>query len=141
MVKEAKQRHGIGTAAICAAVGLPCTTVKTLERMRDARLRKLAGAGPFVSASLVPVRTRCGNANCRCARGERHEAHVLTRKERGKTVTVYVPKSLLPEAREWKRIRLLLAEISALGERIVRIHARTRRAAAQNKSRAVRTRP
>ena len=120
-------------------------SVGTLERRRGAKIGKLASAGPFVAATLNAVRTRCGNPNCRCASGERHLAHTLTRKERGKTVSVYVPKHLVQEVgrwtKEWKRLRRLLAEVSELSERIVRLHARTRKAAGRNQSRAARIRP
>jgi hypothetical protein len=120
-------------------------SVGTLERRRAAKIGKLSAVGPFVAATLNVVRARCGNPNCRCASGERHLAHTLTRKERSKTVSIYVPKHLVREvgkwATEWKRVRRLLAEVSELSERIVRLDARARKAAAQNKSRAVRTRP
>ena len=118
-------------------------SVSTLERRRDVKLKSLAAVGPFISATLSKVRTRCGNPNCRCADGERHEAHLLTKKVKGRTVSAYVPKDLLPEVekwtREWKRLKKVLSEVSALNERIVRIHSRSRRAALKNKSRAVRT--
>jgi hypothetical protein len=44
-----------------------------------ARLKKLADFGPMIDGSLVVVRRRCGNPRCRCARGEKHPAHNLTR--------------------------------------------------------------
>jgi len=46
MVKEARQRHGIGTAAVCAAAGLPCTTVKRWEARLDAGLAPVQQRGP-----------------------------------------------------------------------------------------------
>jgi hypothetical protein len=118
-------------------------SVSTLATRRDAKLKSLAAVGPFISATLSKVRTRCGNPNCRCAGGERHEAHLLTKKVKGRTVSAYVPKDLLPEVekwtREWKRLKKVLSEVSALNERIVRLHSRSRRAALKNKSRAART--
>jgi len=118
-------------------------SVNTLEKRRDAKLKSLAAVGPFISATLSKVRTRCGNPNCHCADGERHEAHLLTKKVKGRTVSSYVPKDLLPEverwAREWKRLKKVLSEVSALSERIVRIHSRSRKAATKNKSLAART--
>ena len=118
-------------------------SVNTLEKRRDAKLKSLAAAGPFISATLSKVRTRCGNPNCRCADGERHEARLLTKKVKGRTVSAYVPKDLLPEVERWarerKRLKKVLSEVSALSERIVRIHSRSRKAATKNKSRAART--
>lgn len=88
------------------------------EVRRDAQLKKLAGLRPFVAASLVEVKRRCGNPRCKCARGEPHWAHVLTRKVEGRTETVHVPKDKLKEVREWveeyKRLkRLIRAETDA----------------------------
>jgi hypothetical protein len=120
-------------------------SVGTLEKRRDARLKSLASVGPFISASLSRVRTRCGNPSCRRASGERHVAHILTKKVKGKTVSAYVPKDLLTEAerwtREWKRLKKILSEVSELSERIVRVHGRSRRGALKNKSRAARIPP
>ena len=111
------------------------------EVRRDAKLKQLAARRPFVAASLCAVRRRCGNPNCKCARGELHRAHVLTRKVHGKTETVHVPKDLLGEVREWvkeyKRIKTLIRETSDLSVAILRHHGRVRRAAAAS----TRTRP
>jgi hypothetical protein len=120
-------------------------SVGTLIRKRDAKLKVLGSVGPFISSSLCKVRTRCGKPDCRCADGDRHEAHILTKKVKGRTVSLYVPKDLLPEVekwtREWKRIKKTLAEISAIDERIVRLHVRSQRAVRKNQSLAARIRP
>ena len=58
---------------------------KTLEIQRDALLKRLSKVGPFIQGSLCHKKVKCGNARCKCANGEPHEAHVLTNKVRGKT--------------------------------------------------------
>lgn len=119
-------------------------SINTLRARRDARLRELAGVGPFIAGSLAEVKIRCGNPNCRCASGERHGATILTKKVRGKSVTTHVPRELTGEVRAWaaehKRLKKLIREISELGERIIRLHVRTKRAAARNTA-ALRTSP
>lgn len=58
--------------------------IKWLERKRVALLKKLAASGPFVDGSVVKVRRRCGNKNCKCAlRGEKHESLYLMYKVKG----------------------------------------------------------
>ena len=118
---------------------------KTLEARRDVLLKRLAAAGPFVQGSLCTRKVKCGKPGCRCARGELHEACVLTRKVRGRTVTTHVPRDLRQEVDAWTRqyrqLRVLLREISQVSERIIRIHVRTNRAAARNRSRRAPTRP
>jgi hypothetical protein len=100
-------------------------------RMRESRLKKLAGRKPFVAASLNEVAVRCGRKGCHCAKGEGHPSQYLTLKQEGKTVTVYVPKHRLAEVREWvkehRRIKLLLREISDLSLGLLRAEARRRK--------------
>ena len=80
-----------------------------------ARLKKLAGFGPMVDGSLVVVRRRCGNPRCRCARGQKHPAHYLTRKVGRKTHSLYIPVALVEDVRQWnsehRRLKQLVAEI------------------------------
>lgn len=107
-------------------------SVSTLEVRRSARLRELAAVGPFVTGSLVKVQVRCGNPNCRCAGGQRHEAHIVSRKEKGRTASYHVPTELLEDVRTWaveyRKVKRLIREIASLSEQIVRLHVRTRRA-------------
>ena len=110
------------------------------EVRRDAKLKQLAACRPFVAASLCEVRRRCGNPNCKCARGEVHRAHVLTRKVNGRTETVHVPKGLLGEVKQWvreyRRIKRLIRETSDLSLEILRHHGRVSRAAAASKTKS-----
>ena len=61
---------------------------------------------------------KCGKANCKCARGERHSARVLVASEDGRLKQLYVPASLESTVRDWigrhKEIRKLLEELSEL---------------------------
>ena len=109
----------------------PKLSTAVLESRRDARIRELASVGPLLQGSLTRIRVRCGNPNCRCARGEKHQSHILTKKVRGKTKSLYVPVDMVEEVRGWieehRRVKLLLKEISELNEKIVRGHVATRR--------------
>ncbi len=103
-------------------------STKELAARRKTLLKELAQTGPFVQGSLCKVRIKCGNPRCKCARGDRHEAYVLSKKVRGKTVTTHIPRDLLDEVKSWaeeqKRIKELMREISDLSERIIRIHVK-----------------
>ena len=120
-------------------------SINTLKAQRDAKLRELAAVGPFIAGSVAAVKVRCGNPNCRCAAGERHEATILCKKVAGKSTSLHVPLELVEEVRTWskenRRLKRLVKEISDLGERIVRLHVTATRAAAKNKSRASRISP
>lgn len=101
------------------------------ELRRAAKLRALREAGPFVAGSLCRVKRRCGNANCRCARGEPHWAYVLSFKVKGKTQTVHVPKEMVTEVQAWvtehKRVKRLMAEVSKQSLAMIRGHVRASR--------------
>ena len=107
------------------------------EERRRAKLKELALCRPFVAASLCAVSRRCGNPNCKCARGEHHHAHILTFKVKGKTRTVHVPKEMVEEVQRWvnehKRIKRLIREISNHSLAIIRRHVRVNRAAVRGR--------
>jgi len=110
----------------------PKLSIGVLQARRDARLKELAGIGPVLEGSLARIGVRCGNPNCRCARGEKHPAYQVTKKVRGTTKTLYIPVDLVEEVRTWVRehrhAKQLLKEISTLSEKIVRARVPTRRA-------------
>jgi len=107
------------------------------EQRREAKLKQLAHCRPLVAASLCKVNRRCGNPNCKCARGEFHTAHVLTYKVKGKTRTVHVPKDMVEEVRQWvkehKRVKRVIGEISKTSLAIIHRHVPASRAAARGK--------
>jgi len=110
----------------------PKLSIGVLQARRDARLKELAGIGPVLEGSLARIGVRCGNPNCRCARGQKHTAHILKRQVRGKTQSLYVPVDRVEEARRWvdeyRRARKLLSEVSELNRTILRAHVGTKRA-------------
>jgi len=82
-----------------------------LRRVRDARVKQLAARCPPLAASLG-----------RQGSGGWH----VTRKQDGKTRTVYVPKDLTEEVqasiREHRRIKRLVREITELQLALIRCH-------------------
>lgn len=95
-------------------------------------LKRLAQIGPFLAASLVCVRHRCGNPRCRCVSGAGHVSWRLTYKDKGqKTVTVYVPVEMIQEVRQWvenhRRLKKLVSEISSAQLMQVRLFVREKR--------------
>ncbi len=63
-------------------------------------LRRLQRSEPMVQGSFYLLRRKCGNPNCRCARGQLHPAYVLTRSEAGKDRLYSVPKEQRAEVRK-----------------------------------------
>jgi DNA-binding transcriptional regulator LsrR (DeoR family) len=102
-----------------------------IRRMLSSRLKRVAASKPLLAASLVSVRRVCGQPSCHCHQGEKHLAHQLTYKVRGKTHTVYVPVDFTEEVRSWieehRRLKHLLQEITQLSLALVRSHAQERK--------------
>ena len=81
-----------------------------IARHLQARIKDFKLQRPLLAASLVAFRRKCGRTGCHCQSGPGHLAYHLTFKQKGKTRSVYVPKSLVPEVQQWirehKRIRV-----------------------------------
>jgi hypothetical protein len=100
--------------------------------MLQARLKRLAATGPLLAGSLGQVLRPCGPPSCRCHHGgPKHAASQLTFKDQGRSRSVYVPKDLVEEVRQWlaaqRRLDQLLHEIHQLGTALIRTHVRHRR--------------
>lgn len=100
------------------------TSIAVLERQINARIAKLGKCGQFIVGSLVESKRKCGNENCRCAKeGELHSAHILTKRENGKTKTIYVPVAMIDEVDRWSReygkVKKLIREIDQLSEKVL----------------------
>ena len=89
------------------------STTRLIQR-RDAWLKKLGELGPMTRGSLVTAKR--GN----------HIAHQLTVSVQGKTHTVYVPKDMTEEVKEWiknhRRLQRILKEVSKLNMAVIHRH-------------------
>lgn len=107
-------------------------SLKMLIKRRNAKIKKFAGIKSFVIGSTVRIKRCCGNPNCRCAKGHKHPAVLLTHKVRGKSKAIYIPVGLIEEvskwAREYKRLKELMKEISKLNWAIIHKYVPTKRA-------------
>ena len=103
-----------------------------LERKRDSLLKKLAKVKPIIDGSIVQVRRRCGNKNCKCAKSDyRHESFYLHYKVEGITKAVYIPVDIEEEVRKWseeyKWIKETIKEICKTQKEIIKRHVTERR--------------
>lgn len=106
-------------------------TPDEMERARASKLAELGRLGPLVQGSLTRREVRCGNPNCRCAHGQKHVSHQLTRKVNNRTQSVYVPVDMVEEVSRWvseyRRAKRLLKEVTELSEELLRGHVAARR--------------
>jgi hypothetical protein len=95
-------------------------------------LRHLQRQASLTPGSFYLQKRRCGKPNCRCARGELHQAWVISRSQGGASRTFMVPteqrarlRQLTSEYRRYQRARALLArrqaQVLALADRMAEL--------------------
>ncbi len=97
----------------------------TLKKRRQDKLDKLPRCGPFVAGSLNRVEKKDKHAKTTVY-------YLLTFKENGKTRSVYVPKDMAGEVRQWVRnyqkLKKAMAKVSADSIQVIRRHVPEKRA-------------
>ena len=112
---------------------------KRYERVKA----QLRGMGFIVRGSFVQQRLPCGNPNCRCRRNAkfRHGPyHSITWKEKGRTVSRFLPANVVPLYRQWNRNARFLKAILAQMHEISRAAADCVRAAQTVNRKAMKSR-
>jgi hypothetical protein len=80
------------------------------------------------------VYRKCGTPTCRCHEADeyRHRQVMVCRKEGGRSHSTHIPKDLEGEVREWheeyRRVKQVMKEISAVSEEMVRRYAGAKKA-------------
>jgi len=81
-----------------------------VERESRSMLKPLISWKEFLRATPTLRHLTCGKPNCKCRRGQKHTALVLTRIVNGKAEQLHIPKDNETVAREWiERYREILA--------------------------------
>ena len=117
------------------------TSIAMLKKQINNRIGKLGQRKEFIVGSLVESKRKCDSKKCECANGGAlHSTHILTKRENGKTKTIYIPVAMVDEVRDWtreyKNIKKLIHEIDELSEKIIAA-TKERKKAAIRSSRAV----
>jgi len=100
-------------------------SMKTIKKRRQTKLDKLGLCGPFVTGSLNRVEKKDKHAKVTVY-------YLLTFKEEGKTRSVYVPKDMVKEVRQWVRnyqkLKKAIAEVSTDSITVIRSFVQEMRA-------------
>jgi hypothetical protein len=105
-------------------------TVSIIKRRLRRKLKKMGMEQPFVAGSLTKIYRKCGNPNCRCATkgGQKHSAHLLTTKIKGKSKAIYVPVDMVEDVRKWcsnySDVKDELKIISGYCEQLIKMHVK-----------------
>ena len=97
-----------------------------LEAQRRALIRRLSQLGPWIEGSLVSTARTCGKKSCACMnQGPKHPVMYITGKQKGKTVSLYIPRKLEAEVSTWlknyKKAKELIRKISNVQKEIIRL--------------------
>ena len=97
-----------------------------LHTQRLSLLRQIQNLDPWIEGTLVTTSRKCGKDNCACHhQGPKHPVCFMTWKEEGKTVSLYIPRQLEPEVKQWaenyKKLKALIRQISEVQKQIVRL--------------------
>lgn len=88
------------------------------ERESRSKLKPIISWQEFLRATPTLRKQVCGRPGCKCQRGEKHTALVLTRSTNGKIEQLYVPKDQEAIVQLWiqryRDIQDLLEKISAV---------------------------
>jgi hypothetical protein len=110
---------------------------RMLENRIEDRLKRIRQIKPFITDALTHIERVCGNPNCKCAKGEKHGAWILTFKEKGKTKSLYVPVDLAQEVQKWSKeakwIKKTIQEVNLLQRQIIRQYVERKRAESRGK--------
>ena len=69
---------------------------------RIAELQKqMSKLGPVMRGSVVKIANKCGNPNCRCAQGQKHQQLYFSVSKKGKTKLIFLGKSKVQRARKY----------------------------------------
>jgi hypothetical protein len=86
------------------------------ERSARSKLARIAHGESILCGSLVRMKKQCGNPNCKCARGERHESLCLSIRVDGKRKMIHVPRHLegtvIESVEGYQRMKMLMDQVS-----------------------------
>jgi len=97
-----------------------------LQTKRLSLRRQIQNLGPWMEGTLVTTSRKCGKENCACHhQGPKHPVLFVTWKEAGKTISLYIPRPLEAEVKQWtenyKRLKELIRQTSAVQKQMVRL--------------------
>lgn len=88
------------------------------ERRLRSRLTQWVNSGEIIRGTLSRRKIVCGKPNCRCAKGDKHEALCLVRSKDGHIEQLHIPRDWEKEVEEWvgkyKQISEGLEQISGI---------------------------
>jgi len=100
--------------------------IKKITEKINAKLKEIRKRKNMLKGSINKVYTKCGNANCKCARGFKHEEYRITKKgPNNKTKTVYLPKDNIKKTQKmienYREAKIFFNEIIELNFELIKL--------------------
>jgi len=73
---------------------------KLTQRIAELQ-KKMTKIGPVMRGSVVKIANKCGNPNCRCSQGKKHQQLYFSVSKKGKTKLIFLGKSKVQKARKY----------------------------------------
>ena len=98
-------------------------TIDLLEQQRQKAITYLLNPKDMVSGSIYATYKKCGNKNCRCAKGELHGPfNYISKRVDGKTILTFVRKAdeskITEEAQNYREYIKVIAKLNKLDKKI-----------------------
>lgn len=95
-----------------------------LEERRKKMVKSLAKYDPWIKGSIAELERICGSKGCACRYGgPKHPAMYITWKEDKETRSLYVPRRLEREVKQWSfnyhRLKVVMEKITKLQREII----------------------
>ena len=93
------------------------TQMTSKERESRSRLKPCIGWGEFTRGTLTIREHTCGNAGCKCYKGDKHKSMYITRSKDGRIQQLYIPKEKQVQVKQWvKRYREVLELLEKISD-------------------------
>ena len=101
--------------------------LQRIAKQLPVQIKKALGVrGEVIAASLSKTRKICGNPNCKCARGEKHEVYQLSWTEDGRRRSTHIRRDELAKTqaaveryRQLRQSRAELLKLAAEASRLI----------------------
>lgn len=108
-----------------------------LEQQRKKTLDYLLNPKEMVSGSVYTTYKKCGNKNCKCARGELHGPFsYLSKKIDGKTILTFIRREdenkIVEQAKNYRKYSRAMAKLNRINKRIYDYIKRIKEAKTKN---------
>lgn len=99
--------------------------VSNLNKERAKLLNKLLRPKKMIRGSIYEAGRKCGNPNCKCAKGEKHISYYLSTRRDGRTKLIYVRNTdkdyVIGEALNYRAYQKSMSKLRKLNNNIFEI--------------------